>query len=140
MDKDYFVFNNKRYYVGTIIEIKQNKKSMFGFYSIVKFVQHDSANNMYYFTSLDDIWKKYKISEEQLADCIEDISSSVTMQQTTNKTLDPRYIDGIVDAWIWYILIIFFAFFFNGIENKIIAWIVASIVFFNWRNEKINGR
>ena len=43
-------------------------------------------------------------------------------------------IDGLFVAWIWYIFIMLVLVIFNG---RILGWIVASIVFFDYRNNKL---
>jgi hypothetical protein len=139
MDNAFFVFNNKRHYIGTIVSVKQHKKNMFGYNSTVRFVQYNRNNNLYYFASLYDIFDRHGIPEYQLQDCIENVLTSCDMNNNTSNKLDPKYIDGIVNAWCWYILIMFFAFFLEGIGNQIITWTFSSFVFFNWRNKKING-
>ena len=56
----------------------------------------------------------------------------------SNK-IEPKYIEGIISAWIWYILIMFFGVLLKGAVTTIIVWTLASIIFFNWRRKKING-
>ena len=133
-----FIFNGKIYYVGTIIRIKEEYKQYVGFNSILKFSGYIIDENVYCFSSLQDKWKIYKIPSNQIAQYIENILSEGVIEDA-DKRIDPKYIDGIVSAWIWYILVMFFAVFVKEPGNTITVWILATFIFFRWRHIKIKG-
>ena len=140
MKKNYFTYNGVRYYPGTIVELKEERKKDFGFCSYMKFSRYDDDSNKYCFTSLHDIWKQYFVFEDQIQICVNSILKTNLMPESTNEKIEPKYIDGIVEAWTWYIIIMFFALFIKGIGNTILIWVLTSIIFFNWRYNKINGK
>jgi hypothetical protein len=139
MNKDVpFIFNGKNYYTGTIIEIKEELQQHVNFSLKLQYIGYITEKKTYYFSSLYDNWQVYNIPKEQLCMYIKNILYEGKIENK-NQTLDPKYIDGIVSAWIWYILIMFFSLFFRGVENIIITWCVATFIFFSWRSKKIKG-
>lgn len=64
---------------------------------------------------------------------------AVTNVVIAEELRNPKYIDGIVEAWAWYIFIILLAIIFIFPWN-LISWVIASIVFFSWRNKKMHWR
>lgn len=133
-----FIFNDRPYYVGTIVSINEAWKHKVGFNSILKFVWYNSDEDAYCFTTLQDNWNIYKLSNEQILMYVESILNDNKME-VKNQDINPQYIDGIVSAWIWYILIMLFAVFLQGVTNVILVWVIATIIFFNWRQNKIKG-
>jgi hypothetical protein len=141
MNKNYFHFNGNQYYTGTVVAIKEEAKQHVGFCSMLKFVDYNIENDLCNFVSLYDTWHSYTLTDEQLKLYIEYVAKAyvaTTRYEQTHK-VEPKYIDGIVSAWIWYILIMIFALFLKGIENVIGLWSLASIVFWSWRCNKMNG-
>lgn len=60
-------------------------------------------------------------------------------QDEDTELRDPKYIDGIMEAWACYI----FAMLFSTIlvfPNNLCGWILSSVVFFKWRHKKIHER
>lgn len=134
------LFQNKLYAQGTVVKIYEKYKEKFKFNSYIVFVKYDSQNKLYCFTSLHNSWDTFHIPQDQLYVYIECIfAPCFTNKLETCSKAKPQYIEGIVSAWIWYILIMVFALFLAGVENVIMVWILASVVFFNWRRRKING-
>jgi hypothetical protein len=135
-----FKFNKKYYYAGTVVKIRDGAEKHVGFCSMLTFIGYNTDNNLYIFQSFYDIWKRYEITEKQLEEYIEYVAKAYCAStQNEKKEMDPKYVDGIVSAWIWYVLIMFFAFFVKGIENVILIWIAASVAFWGWRHKKIKG-
>lgn len=62
-----------------------------------------------------------------------------TTSVVVEELRDPKHIDGIVEAWAWYIFIMLFAIIFVFPWN-IVTWWVATVVFFTWRNRKMHWR
>jgi hypothetical protein len=89
---------------------------------------------------LYDCWSYYDISEEQLENVVEKIIKPYTTNSNMcSKAESLKYTEGIVSAWIWYLLIMLFAIFLKGIENIIGIQLLATFVFWTWRNKKLNG-
>ena len=139
MEKDYFIFNKNKYYTGTIIEIQNDKKEFFSFNKTLKFSRYDNYCNAYCFTSLHDIWTEYKIQAENIELYINKILVEVKKDEDNCNKTNPQYIDGIIVAWSWYVILMFFSLCLSGVSTKILALIGTTVVFFNWRNKKING-
>ena len=139
MKTNYFIFDNVRYCHGSVIEIKEEYQKNFCFCARMRFLQYNPQTQLYYFVATNNPLNIYTIADEQLTIYIKKITYRVVEQKNTELKLDPRYIEGIVSAWTWYILIMCFAIFIKGAHNVIILWIVATYIFFNWRNKKING-
>ena len=137
MNKDYFVYHGTKYYADTIVEVHENKREFFHYWSVVKFVRCDEAG-LYCFSSLYDIWTLYKLSAAQIPAYISKILTPELSPPITDTKMDPKYIDGIVEAWTWYLLAMVAAPFIK--DYTIVVWIFASVVFFTWRNNKINRK
>ena len=139
MHKDIpFIFNGKKYYTGTIIETNEDLRQFINSSSKLQYIGYKAEEKAYYFSSVYDIWKIYKVPKEQLSNYINNILYEGEIKNA-NYIIEPKYIEGIVSAWIWYILIMFFAFFFKRIIYVIITWCLATFIFFNWRSKKIKG-
>lgn len=138
----YFYFNGEQYGNGTIVKIHQDKRDRFDYYTNIIFKGYNyNDDNLYHFGSLYDKWKDYCITQDELYLYIEKIEkacSSLPLQNAFEK-IHPSNIEGIVAAWMWYIFIMIFAVFINGIISTIITWVIASYIFWKWRNKKING-
>ncbi len=137
---NYFCFQGKQYSQGTVVKVCENHKDKFRFYSYLVFESHDITNNIYSFRSLYNTWDIFNISTEQLNEYIEEVVvHNVSNQVDMYSKVDPKYIEGIVSAWIWYITAMIFGLFLQNITSMIGIWITASVIFFSWRRQKING-
>lgn len=134
-----FYFNGKIYGIGTIIEIREEYNMNFKFHSILKFERYNMETNTYQFVAIGNGWDVFYIPTKDLTKYIQSITSASYDFYDDNKKTDPRCIEGITSAWIWYIIIMIFGLFIKGVGSKIIILVVASIIFFSWRNKKING-
>lgn len=139
MDTNYFNYHGKRYNIGTIVKINENGKKYCGFNSTLKFTGYNISDDLYCFSSIYDMWKVYKLSNNQIGLYVDDILVECRCKVNDHKKSYAKYIDGIVSAWIWYIIIMFFALFLKGIENILLTWIVSTFIFFRWRHQKMNG-
>ena len=140
MIQNYFVYNDKRYDAGTIIIL-----SRFDIYSRkvcntkAKFLWYDSESKKY---SVEIYGKEYIYEEELFNENfirIDEPNKTVTTMQ--NKTTAKSYtfsdelnIDGLLIAWIWYIFIMAVGVIFYA---RIGIWILASVIFFDYRNKKL---
>lgn len=137
----HFNFNGKMYGTGTVVLINENYRKDFGFYSRLVFDRYDEEKGLYFFTSLSRHWDMFGMNDFQIEECIETIVKpyGVIVQIDPTPVVDPDNIEGIVSAWIWYIIIMCLGFFLKDIIDQIIVWALASIIFFSWRHKKMNG-
>lgn len=133
-----FIFNGNIYYPGTIVKIKEECRQFVGFSSMLKFTGYIVDERVYCFSSLYDTWNVYKMSSKQISEYIKSISSKGEARHNEKK-VNPEYIEGIVSAWIWYILAMFFFMFAKELGNVITGWCFATFIFFRWRHKKIKG-
>lgn len=138
---NYFYFKGNNYGNGTVVQIYEKKKKEFKFYSYLIFEEYDNNNEMCRFRSPYNRWESFNISKNQLQEYIEKITEpyEVVVKVDSHPKVNQEHVEGIVDAWLWYILIMFFGIFLKGIVNVIGVWILASVVFFSWRHKKMNG-
>lgn len=133
-----FVINGEFYYVGTIVKIKKEYHNNVGFHMILKFVGYITEERAYCFSSLQNNFEIYKIPVDDISKYIENILSSGEIEEN-DKRVDQKYIEGIVSAWIWYILAMFVAIFAKDPVNIIASWVLSTFIFFRWRHKKIKG-
>lgn len=133
-----FTFNGKVYYIGTIVKINEEYQKHTGFNSFLKFIGYNASSQTYCFSSLVNNWDIYNLFDEQINLYIDKVIKEE--EKYCEKTeCNPKYIDGILSAWIWYILFMFGALFLNGRLNIIIVWCLSTLIFFSWRSKKIKG-
>ena len=132
------IFNNKYYYYGTIVKLKTESQCSFGFNVTLRFIGYDEERKLYSFSTIQNGLKIYSLSYDEIMIHVSQIVNEVT-SPINDKHIDPNYIEGMFSAWIWYILIMIFAFFFKGIEKVMITWLIATLIFFSWRQNKIKG-
>lgn len=133
-----FIFNHKIYYAGTVVTIHSEYQQNFKFHSTLKFVGYEACNRMYCFSVLYDNWTIYRLSSEQINIYIASVLKEGD-DVSEDTRIDTKYIDGIVSAWIWYIFIMLFALILQGAASVATVWIIATIIFFSWRHNKIKG-
>ena len=133
-----FIFNGKLYYIGTVVKVKEGFEQYFKFNSMLQFTGYIIDEKAYCFSSLQDKWEVYRLSSRQVSEYIDKVLQANVVEYNDNKE-NIQHIEGIVSAWIWYILIMFFALFFKGVGNVIMTWLFATFIFFSWRHRKIKG-
>ena len=102
-------------------------------------VELDKDENKYKFHYLNNCLEKYSLSEDELEIYIESIVTACVQSLPNEIKVEPKYIDGIVVAWTWYILIMFGSLFVKGIAIKILLQIVTTCFFVLWRKKKMRG-
>jgi hypothetical protein len=133
MKQDYFVYNGRRYNVGDLIPF------MFFDGKIGK-LYRTQVEFLYYNTNTKEYFIKVYGKEYRYTETIfyQNICNPVAPRapDTHNKFTfsDELNIDGLLIAWIWYVFIMAVAVIFY---DRIAIWILASIVFFNYRNKKL---
>lgn len=132
MMQKYFTANGQKYNEGTIVRIKTDEGSKeMTFYNISNGIYCLKCGNKFYY---------YK--ETDFCNCLINITNRTDGQYLKNQQLYKNKptnireldIDGMLYAWMWYVLIMTIAIIFNG---RIVIWSVASIIFFNYRNKKL---
>lgn len=136
MKQNYVIYNGVRYNSGDTIHILwytngyRNKHNYTGV-----FVDYDEEKDEYRFTVDGQLycfnkvcfWRTIRNAPVQEMQFVRREPREATLKDELN-------IDGLLIAWVWYIFIMGLAIIFNG---RIGIWILASIVFFNYRNKKL---
>ena len=138
MKQEYFIYNGKKYNSGTIIIVDH-------FCICACKLYRAKAEFLYYDTEEDKY--AYKIYGEVIIDKgdnfkknfhgVYDKNAVKPMINTTPKIptfKDELNIDGLFLAWLWYVFIMVVAIIFY---DRILIWILESIIFFNYRNKKL---
>lgn len=135
---NYFIYNGKVYNSGTIVVIRWcNSMTRSVLNTKAKFICCNPGSKEYI---LEVYGERYTYTEDSFYKVlcyIEDTNHYMnnTQHKVENRTLtDELNIDGLFFAWIWYILIMLIAVVFHA---RIGIWIFASIVFFNYRSNKL---
>lgn len=126
--QNYFVWNGIKYYTGTVIVVNDMGRQV-----EASFVCYDKTYNWYIYKIKEcrySVWPKQ--FEQALIEVTDRVDKKVHMPMV--KTLKDSQIDGLFLGWIWYIFLMAIATIFKG---NIGLWIIISIAFFNWRNNKI---
>ena len=132
MKQDYVIYKGKRYNSGDQIDILWHTcgyKNAHPYTGI--FLDCDEEKDEYRFVvnDMEYIFNKicfYRIMYDAPPPVIK-APKKLTLEKELN-------IDGLLIAWIWYIVIMAVGTIFNG---NIIIWIWASYVFFRYRNRKL---
>ena len=147
MIQNYFVHNGQRYYTGTEIIVKQSEKFITGRMvdtkAIFMYFNTDTENFVFKINNCEHLYPKKMFDKvfvgvgDNVVDCetykSNIAASNITIQQK-HKFSDELRIDGMFLAWIWYVFIMAIAVIFR---DRIGIWILASIIFFTYRNKKI---
>lgn len=139
MIQNYFIYNGEKYPSGTIIKIN----SMGTKIEDAVFLYYKTDINKYFVQvgSCTHICPK-KLFDAILVEVTDKINTNVlnnyrypTETRNVSRTFkDELEIDGMLNAWIWYVVIMLVATIFN---DRIGIWIFASIVFFTYRRKKL---
>lgn len=138
MKKDYVIYKGARYNSGDKINILWYTHGCKNAYNYTgTFVDCDEEKDEYRFIvdghtyCFNKICFYRTIINEPIQDKnIKNVPRKATMTEELN-------IEGMLIAWIWYIFIMCIAVIFYG---RIGIWILASVVFFNYRRRKLNER
>lgn len=139
MRQNYFIHNGKQYNAGESIVI--------GFYNLragctcktdAKFLYYDTAT-MEYHVEIDkqeyvyDAGRFYKnLYSETNPRAPTSIATNINHKEYTFA--NELGIDGLFIAWIWYVFIMVVGAIFY---DRIGIWILASVIFFDYRNKKL---
>lgn len=135
MKQNYFIYNGIKYYTGTEIIILKYPYNNPVFSDLAYFIYYDVINDIYaYRLKLSNrIFIQHgQIFKNEFGGITGKVNSSIVVPQT--KQLKDFQIPSLFIGWGWYIFIMSVGLIFNA---RIIIWIFTSIIFFNWRNKKI---
>lgn len=127
MFSNYFVYNGKKYYTGTVVILKTGRRNTGAF------ICHDVEHDLYVFM-IEGCRHHFRRNEfsEWVVSITDKVDISVRMP--TQKTFKDSDIDGLSLGWVWYIFLMAISTLFKG---NICFWIVISVLFFAWRKKKI---
>lgn len=135
MDQNFFIHDGVKYLSGAQIKILKPPYNDPIFSDLAYFV--------YYNVEYDTVWYKMAFTGqnrgcpmknflEMFGGATGKVDPSIHPPQV--KQLKDSQIPGLMLGWIWYIVIMAVGVIF---KEAIGIWIIASIVFFNWRKKKI---
>lgn len=136
MKEKYFVYKGKKYNSGTIIIIRWGCTfSRTVMNAQATFIEHDLLNDQYV---VEVYGKEHLYSEKQfysvLCMVVANNKVDTAKEPKEYKIRNELSIDGLLIAWIWYIFIMVVGAIFY---DRIGIWILASVIFFNYRNKKL---
>lgn len=145
--QDYFIYNGKKYYSGTIILVKSNNhithhidstEATFLYYLVNKQKYVIQIGNCTHYWNVDDFNNMFLgITEKRNVNINKVMQEKYDAFDKSYTFIDELYIDGLFVAWVWYIFIMAAA---TILKDRIGIWIFASIVFFCYRNKKLKER
>lgn len=139
MKQNYFIYKNERYNAEDMITISFFDCKVGRSYNVkAKFLYYDTELKEYHI----EIYGKEYVYEEghfyrnlcTMANPRAPAASTSKENIKEYKFSDELNIDGLLIAWIWYVFIMAVGIIFY---DRIGIWILASIIFFNYRNKKL---
>ena len=139
MKQNYFVYNGKKYYSGTILHVLKISDISYKMYRTnAEFLWYDTETKEYNIKIYD---KEYTYNEKRFYNAFvgiyehtEDVVKTYHKDKRKLTFFEELNIDCLFIAWMWYIFIMVTAIIFY---DRIYIWIFASIIFFNYRNKKL---
>ena len=134
MKQDHFIYNDRRYNAGEHIQFMFfDSKIGKSYVTKVKFLYYDTLTKEYV---IEIYGKEYSYTENIFHRNICNTTSPIYQSASNNKLTfsDELNIDSLLMAWIWYVFIMAVGTIFYA---RIGIWVLASIVFFNYRNKKL---
>lgn len=139
MRQNYFIYKGKRYDFGTVVVIKWcNNITRTVLNTRATFIDYNTENKEY---TVEIYGNKYVYTEDEffkvlcsIVDTDNEIKMNVRKEVKHHTFTDELKIDGLLIAWIWYIFIMAVGVIFY---DRIGIWILASVMFFNYRNKKL---
>ena len=139
--KDYFVYNNCKYGAGTIVQLKMLDVYTKSFYYIEAVFRYVLDDNQYVLTANGELKVFGTDAFFNILTCVltpvqyvNSAKQNKIPQKKKATFSEELNIDGLFIAWIWYIFIMLVGTIFFG---RIIIWITASAIFFNYRKGKL---
>lgn len=144
MDKKvYFYLHGEKYIPGDMIILSNTLSKKYDGNMIARFDGCELCNYIFTLIAPNSMYNNEKIELVYNALKFHVLGKYDSKPFVPNNEFDdlkaPKYINGIVEAWAWYIFVVILALFFRTPWN-IITWCIVSITFFTWRNNKMNWR
>lgn len=128
MVQNYVYINSKKYFSGSVFIIK-----FLGKESEATFIGYNTKCASYFFQINNKIcMMKESVFQENFIRATN--TANTQIRQPEIKRKKDVEIDGLFLGWVWYIFLMVISVIFNG---AIFLWIIISVVFFNWRANKI---
>ena len=139
MKQNYFIYDGKQYNKGDKIiinffDVRAGKSYM----ANAKFLYYDSITAEYH---IEVYGKEYVYAKN---DFYKNLRNTISSHAPTVNAYDINCkkhtfvnelsVDGMLIAWIWYVFIMAVGVIFY---DRIGIWILASVIFFNYRNKKL---
>lgn len=130
MNQNYFMHNEQKYYIGTKIRIRPYGGNI----QTATFIDYNPETDEYRFGINEEIhthnsrwWKSYFIGIDGDDSCVNNHAKEWSFNRELN-------IYGMLNAWLWYVVLMVLSTFFKG---NFVYWIIISVFFFTYRNEKL---
>lgn len=135
MKQSYFVHNGIQYNAGQMVPFRFFDCRVGKSYDTqVKFLYYDTETKEYI---VEVYGQEYSYAESLFYRNMYNIASPRAPAINTNNKhtfSNELNIDGLLIAWIWYVFIMAVGIIFY---DRIGIWILASVIFFNYRNKKL---
>ena len=127
MYSNYFVYNGKKYYTGTVVILKTGQNN------VGSFICHNLKNDLYVFNISG---RRYHFRTNDFERVVVSITDQVdeNVHMPVQKTFKDSDIPGLLLGWVWYIFLMAICTLFKG---NVCFWVVISVLFFTWRKKKI---
>lgn len=126
--QDYFEANGRKYYTGTVLIVDDYKRGQ-----EATFICYDTERKMYIWQIKEGMCHHYENSfREKLVEITDRVNSDVHLPQVMMRK--DCHIDGLMSGWILYIFAMIVSTIFN---DRIMMWVIWSVVFFAYRSQKI---
>ena len=139
MKQNYFTYKGKKYNSGTIVVIKWCNNITYTVSNTrATFIDYDTENEEY---TVEIYGNKYSYAEDRffkvlcyVVDADVAINRDIRREPKSHTFTDELNIDGLLVAWLWYIFIMAVGVIFY---DRIGIWILASVIFINYRKKKL---
>jgi hypothetical protein len=130
MYSNYFIYNEQKYYTGTVVQLKRGN-NVYG-----AFICHDVVHDYYFFKVQG---RREGVRGHDLDRFIITVTEEVNkdVHMPVQKTYKDSDIDGLALGWVWYIFLMAISTIFKG---NVCFWIVISVLFFAWRKKIIKEK
>jgi len=129
MVNNYFDFNGKRYYTGTVIIVTDH----LGKQVEATFICYDVDHASYVYKVNNCRWRLKEEHFRRALVAVTDTAHSDVRLPVVKKK-NEFDIEGMFLGWLWYVFLMALSIIF---KDRIGLWIMISVIFFSWRSNKI---
>lgn len=131
--RNYFVYNGKQYYTGTIFIVNEHSKQIEAI-----FICYNMDTKKYIYKTKNKTIDgcKWMVYEKYFYNHLVSVTDKIdnTAHMPFVKQFKDSQINGLFLGWMWYIFLMIISVIF---KDAIGLWILWSVVFFSWRKKKI---